>query len=649
MRGEVLLAHLRRDADGRARMSADLGTAEAAAQQIAAGARVRLHTADTVGTVIEWAQSLERSRAATVVLVAEPDTEALASLIAARGTPGTITCCSARDLPATLADATGHEAVKGASPYRTGVLSAKHAGEAGLRVTGASELLADLDLLVRRGVGSVEVTLHSALAADLWVADGPLARGLARRSVQLRRAGLRLRARLPASGLTLSVVVGLAEAGVFDVTVTARLAPGVERDLRACISLATASGLTCSVVLVPDEGADVLDEARSLSAALRVIPDLELECRSEQLLALASAGALTQVLPHASVAVRVRRIVLRHRTRVEHAVGGRYIASPITVGVHDLWWGHDDDPTQHAAWLGDVLATGGAVLVGHQTSGGPSAAHVLVLNVSDSLAVTGWARPADTYRPTVLVLREAADRDEMLRQIDKAWLSGDLTSRLFQRGQHIGPTCRMGVGECPSAEGRSLTVDSAGVVRAGDGGPAVGRIGTPLGGLRSALRSAQRSAGAGGCVCLPREWEGIAPRPWIGRVLDASAALRGGVLPHEGVRVSGLGGALHHSRRPAAVWPGGLVLLSGGEDGQVDHVLWSRRTGVKAQVPAQVAAVLEMHLDLGADAPAALREHGASPAAVDFALASAASLVARLDLHPDPKHEQFVHRKPEAS
>lgn len=91
------------------------------------------------------------------------------------------------------------------------------------------------------------------------------------------------------------------------------------------------------------------------------------------------------------------------------------------------------------------------------------------------------------------------------------------------------------------------------------------------------------------------------------------------------------------------------MLLSGGEDGRVDHVLWSRRTGVKAQLPAQVAAVLEMHLDLGDDAPAVLREHGASPAAVDSALAGAASLVARLDLHPDSTHEQFVHRNPEAS
>lgn len=629
MTGDVVVIHLRRDVDGRVRVVADVDTATEVACQLAAGAHVRLFVGELVGAVPEWVRTLARCRPSAVVLVGDADTAALAALLGRRIAPVAVAYCTSCELRAVLAKTTSRTPVAGASPYGSGVLPVIHAEAAGIRASDPCRALAELDRIAAETLVPLEVPVRcdEGAVAGLWGQDGPWSHGVQERRLALDRSGVRLCPVIPIDEMSIAVTLGLARACVDNIIVTADLDAGTDRRLRSAVATATAAGIGCSFSVALSASGDPTREAESVAAAIRAVPDLRLEIDEDYLESLAALGAFVGALPHAAAPVLVRHTRRTRRQRVERSMSGDYLETPLSHGIHDLWWEHSDAVSHHAEWLADVMATGGCILVPDRSQADPSVAHVAMVDVPRAAAIVGWSEVAgrDDPLPAVPVVRTEDDRNALLDAVDLAWHGGDLGGLLFAAGLTIGSTCRVGVGPCPAYRGRALHVDRAFMVRTGWSGPVLGEVGT----LWEDLRSALRTLAGPGCACLPVGWADRS-RPWTGRVLDAAAAVRQRAAPGDAIRVSGLGGPLHHQRGSSASWPDGVVLVQHGQD---EHVLWSRWSDAAAPLSSPMAAIVEAHLDLGPDAADHLRSRGMPPSAVLPALAGAADVLARLSGH----------------
>ncbi|MDT0301900.1 hypothetical protein [Streptomonospora wellingtoniae] len=640
-RTAVRAVRLRADADGRIGPATDLAAAECLAGQAAAGARVHLHTAAFTGPLTEWARTLGRGAPGAVVLAADPTARPLADLLAERLTGGSAdrpaVVCDPGELAGALARVTGSAPGNGASPYAARVLTPAQAALAGVRAR-AADTLADLELLARRANGPIEVALRPAAAGDgTWAPEGELVAGLGGLADRLARARLVPRPRLSPAELTPAAAEALAASGIARATIAATAQAGEEHRLRAALSAATAAGLSCAVEFTvpgpkgesggPPEASPTAAEhvARLLRACPDAVPDLP----AAPLAALAARAAFAGVPPHAAAAAELRRHRRTLRAFARRALVGGYGATAISAGAHDLWWEHSEAVAAHAGWVADVVAAGGTVLTPADAAG----------------PVRGYA-DADTRAPGpgVLLIRTEADRDALLADADAARRRGVFPARLFDPAPTLAGLCRLGRGGCPAERGRRLYVDPRGRVRGGPHGPVLGKVGEPLEELRAALR--ERTAA--GCSCLPSGWAPAAPRLWLDRVLDAArsvAALRAlaarGEHPAPAsapsssdggpLAVSGLGGALGHAAAPAPRWPEGLVLLRDGGA----HLLHHGPSGTWARLPAPLAVLVELRLDLGpAAADHLARHHAMSARTAAAALERAGAALERLTASP---------------
>ncbi|GAA4955028.1 hypothetical protein GCM10023224_45680 [Streptomonospora halophila] len=651
-RTAVRAVRLHADADGRIGPATDLATAECLAGQAAAGARVHLHTAAFTGPLTEWAHTLGRGAPGGVVLAADAPARPLADLLADRLTGCPAVVCGPDELAGALARVTGASPAPGASPYAARVLTPAQAGLAGVRAR-AGDTLADLELLARRATRPTEVALRPVSAGDgTWAPEGDLVAGLGGLADRLARARLVPRPRLSPAELTPAAAEALAAAGITRATLAATARAGEEHRLRAAFSAASAAGLTCAVEFtVPGVGGESGRRPDALGAAaeqvarlLRACPDAVPDASAALLAGLPTLAAFAGVPPHAAAAAELRRHRRTLRAFAHRALVGGYGATAISAGAHDLWWEHSEPVAAHAGWAADVVAAGGTVLTPAEGAG--TVAHAPAVPADAAGPVRGYAE-ADPREPGpgVLLIRTEADRDALLADADAARRRGALPARLFDPAPMLAGLCRLGREGCPAERGRRLYVDPRGRVRGGPHGPVLGKVGEPLEELRAALRERPTT----GCACRPPGWEPTSPRPWLDRVLDAArsvAALRAADARGEHpapaptrsggdgtLAVSGLGGALGHTAAPAPRWPAGLVLLRDGGA----HLLHHGPSGTWASLPAPLAVLVEVHLDLGAAAADHLaRHHAMSAEAAAAALERAAAALARLT--PSPTH-----------
>lgn len=613
MNRPVLLLRLARDRLGRIDCAPDLAAAAAAA---AAGPAARLVTAGPVGTVPEWAATLARSRPAAVLLIEDDSTREVSAQLraelaalgidATRAEPASRTRLAHRDGPRT--DLTARSEL--ARLYRSGAVPAARAAELGVPVTDGT--LDELRHLADRAVAPMTVPLIGAPDTD-WRA---LAERLRRRAAP-DPPRIRLRPRVRAELIdpaTAEAVALIADGGA---AVECDPATGPER-LRSALSSLAAHGIEPEVRVRADEWS-----AETLARLLAAVPDARVETDLATLRDLSAQGALNGCPPQTRTAVELREDRRRAWAGLERAAAGRYAPLPVTAGAHDLWWEHAEPAEAHAAWLGSVVSAGGTVW-----AAGPAASAVAHVAVRDLAAITAPARytDADTDRPALAWIETA---EAPLADVDDAWNHGKLHSRLFDPGRFIAGRCRLGHGPCPAASGHQLHVGADGAVRAGRGGPVIGKVGDDLAALRAATRALPASGN--GCRCRP---EGMAApdRPWLGRVLDAAAAVAELGDEHRDLfepaartrlRASGCGGPLTHAHGSADRWPGGTALLRHGDR----HYLRSPER--IARLTPSLAAVVELRLDRPADAAGLLaRTHRLPEADAARAVAAAETALA---------------------
>ena len=616
MNRPVLLLRLGRDRSGRLDCAPDLATAATAA----AGAPVRLVTAGPDGTVPEWAATLARSRPEAVVLVVDRSTRTVGELLRAALAAHGVEAARAEAVPDRIGlvhcEGPGADLTARSEPdriYRSGAVPLGRAAELGVPVgAGTVEELRHLD---GRALAPMAVPLIGGPETD-WRSFAEL----------LREAGLDLsrvrpHPRLPAELVESETARALAAFASGGVTVECDPERTGAPRLRSALSALAAHRIVPSVRVRSVPGRAWRPER--LAGLLRAAPDAEAAADLATLRGLSAQGALTGCPRQTRVAAALREDRRRLWAGLERASGGRYAALPITAGAHDLWWEHEEPVEAHQGWIGSVVSAGGTVWTRGQAAA--AAAHVAVRDL-DQVAAAGRYGDERFDRPVLAWIDSAAD---ILADVDDAWSRGVLRRRLFDPARFLAGLCRLGHGDCPSASGRQLLVAADGAVRAGRSGPVVGKVGDDLSALRAAIRALP--ATERGCRCRPA---GMEPpeRPWLGRVLDAAAALselggehrdlfEPGAL--ESLRASGCGGPLTHGHGSAARWPAGAAMLC-----HRDHYYLRTRDRIHRLTPS-MAAVVELRLDRPDDTSELLaRSHRLSAAAAAKAVAAAESALA---------------------
>ncbi|MCC3765519.1 hypothetical protein K3N28_20875 [Glycomyces sp. TRM65418] len=624
MRRLVLMVRLRRNRWGRLDCFPDL-----AAAAVAAAAGARLVTAGPAGTVPEWARDLARSRPDAVVLVSDRSTRAVAEALG-DGLAG-------RGVSVAHAEPDGDRARLvhrgGAGPelvaeadlgrlYRSGAVAAAQAARLGVPV--GEETIEELRHIAARSAASMTVPLIANGDTD-W---RDLAERLRRAADQGPRLPL-LHPRIDPDAVDAEVAAAVSSFATGGVTVEATADRTDVGRVRSALSAFAAHRLRPLVrVLAGREGHWPADR---LAALLRAVPDAVIETDLSTLRRLSSRGALAGCPPQTDTAVRLREDRRRSRAGLQRACTGRGAPPPVTVGVEDLWWEHDEPVTAHERWLGSVVDAGGTVRARRPDAA--SVAHAAVHDIEEVCAPGAYGTASD--RPDLVWIESA---EPVLVDIDQAWRHGRCHSRLFDPGALVAGLCRLGHGPCPASTGRQLYVEADGTVLLGRAGPAVGKTGDDLNALRAEIRALP--AAANGCRCRP-EGMADADRPWLGRVLDAALAVAALSGEHPrlfeptgraGLRVSGCGGPLTHASASRPNWPASAAML------QFDDRYYLHAAGRAHRLAPALAAAVEIRLDRPDDAAETLaRDRRLAAATAAKAVAAAEAALAATGVLPAGK------------